>query len=385
MNMTEAQRAMLKARTALLLSQPFFGTLALRLKMIEDQTIETASVDGRALRYNAEFVRGLTHARRVGLVAHEVMHCAAGHPMRQGARNHQAFNEAADYAINPMIIAAGLALPDGALIDPEFDDMSAEQIYARRPRPQRGQADDDEADGKNIGGCGSFSRPADAKDPGKPASKAEVQQLEREWQAATMQAAAVAKRAGQMPGSVEELIDDLRAARVDWREALKRFVTTLAQQDYSWTPPNRRYIASGLYLPSLRSEKIGAIVFAIDTSISMDIEALKQALGELNAIASDVEPDLVHVIECDTDVHACNAYQPSDYPIGAKTLTGRGGTRFAPVFEYIADRQLNPDCVIYFTDLECTDFGPEPSYPVLWAATQAGDAPFGEIIRVIAD
>jgi hypothetical protein len=30
--MTETERLMVKARTALLLSQPFFGTLALRLK-----------------------------------------------------------------------------------------------------------------------------------------------------------------------------------------------------------------------------------------------------------------------------------------------------------------------------------------------------------------
>ena len=68
-------------------------------------------------------------------------------------------------------------------------------------------------------------------------------------------------------------------------------------------------------------------------------------------------------------MHDCNAFEQTDYPIGAKTLKGRGGTRFAPVFEYVDDHQLNPDCVIYFTDLECNDFGPDPGYPVLWAAT----------------
>jgi predicted metal-dependent peptidase len=387
--MNETERLMIKARTALVLSQPFFGTLALRLKLIEDATIDIAQVDGRVLRYNPDFVRGLTHAQRVGLVAHEVMHCAAGHPMRLGARDHHAFNEAADYAINPLIIAAGLELPEGALIDPAFDNLSAEEIYARRPRPPKGGGgdddDDDQKPGDNVGGCGSFTRPSDAKDPDKPASQADAQQLEREWQGATMQAAAIAKRAGELPGSVEELIEALKAPRVDWREALKRFVTTQARQDYSWTPPNRRYIASGLYLPSLRSEKIEALVFAIDTSISMDTEAFQQAMAELNAIASDVEPDVVHVIECDTEVHDANVFEPTDYPISAVTLKGRGGTRFAPVFEHVEAHQLRPDALIYFTDLECSDFGPDPGYPVLWAATQAGTAPFGEIIRVIAD
>jgi predicted metal-dependent peptidase len=384
--MTETERLMTKARTALLLSQPFFGTLALRLKMIEDAGIKTASVDGRVLRYNPDFIKGLTHAQRVGLVAHEVMHCAAGHPMRKGSREHERFNEAADYAINPMILDAGLELPPGCLINPAFAGMAAEQIYPRLPpKSKGGGGGGDEPGGSNIGGCGEFTRPADAKDPNKPAPKAQIDQLAREWQSATMQAASVAKRAGQFPGQAEELVEDLKAPRVDWREALKRFVTTQAKQDYSWSPPNRRYIASGLYLPSLRSEKLGSIVFAIDTSISMNIEALRQAISELNAIADDAQPDVVHVIECDTEVHAANAFGPDQHPIRAVTLHGRGGTRFAPVFEWVEKHQIVPDCLIYFTDLECSDFGPEPGYPVLWAATQEGNAPFGEIINVIAD
>jgi predicted metal-dependent peptidase len=117
----------------------------------------------------------------------------------------------------------------------------------------------------------------------------------------------------------------------------------------------------------------------------MDVEALRQAISELNAIADDVQPDVVHVIECDTEVHAATEFGPDQHPIRAVTLHGRGGTRFAPVFEWVEEHQIGPDCLIYFTDLECSDFGPEPGYPVLWAATQEGDAPFGEIINVLAE
>jgi predicted metal-dependent peptidase len=388
--MNEIARLMLKARTALVLSQPFFGTLALRLKMIEDNSIDSASVDGRTLRYNAQFVKDLTHAKRVGLIAHEVMHCAAGHTMRLGAREHGDFNIAADYAINPMILKAGLELPDGHLIDDQFDGLSAEEIYPRVRRMKAKPKDDDDqdqpgGDGDNIGGCGSFTKPADEQNPGKPATAHEVEQLANEWSAATLMAAALAKRAGQLPDAVEELIEDLKAPRVDWREALKRFVTTQAKQDYSWSPPNRRYIGSGLYLPSLRSEKIGSLVFAIDTSASMDIEALKQALAEVNAIAADLEPTEVHILECDTEVHAHTVFTPAEYPIGAKTMMGRGGTRFSPLFVYVEEHEIEPDCLIYFTDLDCYDFGPEPGYPVLWASTAGDEAPFGELIRVNAD
>jgi len=39
------------------------------------------------------------------------------------------WNVACDFAINPLIVDAGLSLPDGVLIDNRFRGMSAEQIY----------------------------------------------------------------------------------------------------------------------------------------------------------------------------------------------------------------------------------------------------------------
>ncbi len=41
------------------------------------------------------------------------------------------WNEAADLAINPILIGNGFTLPAGALIDPAFANLSAEEIYAR--------------------------------------------------------------------------------------------------------------------------------------------------------------------------------------------------------------------------------------------------------------
>jgi predicted metal-dependent peptidase len=47
-----AEKKMVKARANLVMAHPFFGTLALRLKMIADEKIETAGCDGVTLRYN---------------------------------------------------------------------------------------------------------------------------------------------------------------------------------------------------------------------------------------------------------------------------------------------------------------------------------------------
>jgi predicted metal-dependent peptidase len=386
----DVAKLMTRARTSLVLTQPFFGALSLRLKMVAAE-IPTLSVDGKTLRYNPEFVQKLTFQQLVGCIAHEVMHCALAHHARRGRRDPRTFNEACDYAINPMIIAAGMTLPDDVLISPEFDGKPAEEIYGvlwgrKRQQQQQPEPGDEDKPGNefegDVGNCGSFCDSVDGQ--GKKHSPAERQAEEREWKTAGAEAIAVAKRAGSVSGSLVEMFDKLRAPRVDWREALRRFVGASAKQDYSWTPPNRRYVAAGLYLPSVRSDSVGEIVFAIDTSGSMNEEALQSAVDELNSILVDVEPERVHVIHCDTMIHQVEVFEPGDYPIKIEAK-GRGGTRFSPVFEWISEQEFTPACVVYFTDLECYDFGTEPDCPVLWAlapAAREAETPFGETIKV---
>ena len=134
----EARRRISAARTALILDEPFFGTLALRLRLEESAYNQTAWVDGRTLGYNPAFVLSLSHAELIGLIEHEVMHCAAGHPWRRGGRDHRRFNEAADRAINPILRDAGVKLPEGGLfeLDPSHHGKSAEWIYDRLPPAQ---------------------------------------------------------------------------------------------------------------------------------------------------------------------------------------------------------------------------------------------------------
>jgi len=54
------QQKIQAARTALILDQPFFGALALRLKTVEDPHCPTAYTDGQVLGYNPTFMEALT-------------------------------------------------------------------------------------------------------------------------------------------------------------------------------------------------------------------------------------------------------------------------------------------------------------------------------------
>ena len=118
-----------KARTALLLDHPFFGSLLFRLGGRASNSIQTMATDGVSLLYNPAFVETLNAAELAGVLAHEVMHPALQHHTRRGDRDRKRWNMACDYAINPLLLDAGLTLPKDVLIDHRFRGMSAERIF----------------------------------------------------------------------------------------------------------------------------------------------------------------------------------------------------------------------------------------------------------------
>ncbi|MGD0109761.1 MAG: VWA-like domain-containing protein [Rhodopila sp.] len=137
-------------------------------------------------------------------------------------------------------------------------------------------------------------------------------------------------------------------------------------------------MARGLYLPSLRSETIGPVVVAVDTSGSIDDATLAAFAAEITAILDEAAPAAIHVVYCDHAIAGTETYEPGD--VIDLTPHGGGGTAFRPVFEWIARSGIQPVSAVYLTDLCGWDFGPEPDYPVLWVSTDLTNAPFGEVI-----
>lgn len=374
-----------KARAALILFQPFFGSLALHLRPVADPSVETMETDGRTLSLNPAFVEKLSFDELTGTIAHEVTHLACGHHARRGARDLRRWNVACDYAINGLLMEAGFVLPQGRLHDPRFDGMAAEEIYALLAQEEGSGGADGASNNPGTspsadpGGCGGV-RDAPGKDGGK-ASPAELCQAAQDWRIAALQAVQTAKAAGKLPGAIARMIEALRNPAVDWREVLWRFIQTTARNDYSWFPPNRRYVAMGLYLPSLRSEELGPVVIAVDTSGSIAQSLVAQFSAEISAILEDCRPEAVHVLYCDTEVAGVETLSPDDLPLTLKPQGG-GGTDFRPPFAWVEEQGIAPACLIYLTDLVSRYFPAPPGYPVLWASTTERTAPFGETLRL---
>jgi predicted metal-dependent peptidase len=381
------------ARTRLLLDFPWFGSLAMRLKIDQSSEIKTFATDGTRLLYNPATAATYTDAELVGVLAHETMHCALLHPYRRANRDPKLWNVATDYAINSELIRSGLKLPANVLIDAQFDGLSADVIYARlakqspqQPQPQGNpsgtpgtEPDTGEIQDAPPEPAPSSPQPADADQP----APAQPQQMTAtDWQIAAEQATDVARGFGKLPGGIDRAVKQSRTEPVDWRAILREFIEHTAPSDYSWTSPNRRHIANGLYLPGIVKENIGPLAVAVDTSGSIDGALLAAFAKELNAIASEAKPEFITVLYCDASVQSSETFSPDDEIV--MHPAGGGGTRFAPVFDAISKWEQPPVALIYFTDLDCSDRPTEPEFPVLWATDLAvtADGPFGQTVRL---
>lgn len=376
--LTPAEHQLMAARTALVLDEPFFGALALRLALHEDPGCGTAWVDGATLGYDPAWIASLSHAETVALVAHEVMHCAAGHPWRRDGRDPKNWNQAADLAINSELADAGFHLPaSGLMPDAQQKGKSAEWIYARLPEPPPAGGD---GDGQGDGGAGSQLAPGPPNPQGEVRdAPAAADVTEQEWAEAVQQAAAQAKARGKLAASLDRFAATAVEPRVDWRSILRRFVQQAARADYSWTRPNQRYAALGIYLPCLRSEEMGPLAIAIDTSGSIDDTDLAVARAELLAVIEECSPSRVHVYYADAAVARADTYERGE-PVEFRPAGG-GGTDFRPVFAAAEALEEPPAALIYITDLDGAC--PESSeIPTLWVTASARQAPFGEGVRL---
>ena len=367
-----------KSRSQLVLRNPFFGTLALRLKPISDDSVPTACTNGQFIAFNPKWFLKLREEERVGLIAHEVMHVALMHMLRREERDAVKWYVAGDYVINNALLKSKFILPHTELIDPKYDNMSTEEIYALLPEDIKdgtGPGDILLLDGDDPGGCGAVIDHPSVSD-GSASGK-----FEAEIEIAVQQAAEAAKAMGKLPGHLQTLIEKALAPKVDWKMVLARFLRTNNKSDFTWIKPNRRFISRGLYLPSLHTPALEEIAVAVDTSGSVSEAELEQFTGEITSILHDTNPELIHFLQCDTKVCADTEYTRENLPLKI-TYEGRGGTRFSPVMKYLKENHPNISALVYLTDLESDDFGDAPHYPVLWISTASTEAPYGEVIQI---
>ena len=375
--MHDLQRKIARSKVRLMLDKQskgwgFYASVLYQMPMIEKNSLPTMATDGKSIFYNAEFTDALSEPELDGVKVHEAYHRILKHHLRMGKRDPELWNIACDYAINPIIINSGLTLPDGALIDSKFYNMPAEKIY-----------DILQSDKKDGGGNSPQPQEwGNVQDQGSDMSEDQIKAEEATINAQVVMAVnSMKKEAGKLPSDIQEIINEMKRSQVDWKDVLRRFIGGDQPEGYSYRRPNRRqWYLNEVITPISNKIGCGDIVVGIDTSGSVSSKELSHFLGELNAISNMSGAESVTIITCDADIQDVIRYEKGEQ-IETIECKGRGGTRVKPVFDYIAENNLNVDNFIYFSDMGIFDYPDQDvGYPILWVSSdiRAKDAPIGE-------
>jgi len=363
--------------TRLIVNHPFFGIFLANTDIIEDNSISTAATNGVNIYYNSDFFNQLDDEQVSGVLLHEVFHACYSHcdKKRRGIRNPKKWNVAVDYAINWEIdemarAKQGVKLPHNikingkdfnVFLDYKYKDKYAEEIYDLLPEDMSNK------DGFDI----HIDMPED-------------ETIKQGMEDRIVAAYEISKKEeGKMPAGIARAVEEIRKARVPWNRIFHRYVgAALSKEDYSYVHPNRRFIGEDLYMPSLRSNKIGRILFAPDMSGSIgdaEVGAFTNELTKISALISEVV-----VASWDTQVNTWETVRDMSNIKKACKFKGGGGTSVQCVFDEIKKRRESFELVIILTDGYYGKLPPKHTvkYPVIFVMTTPTISEWGSCVQM---
>ena len=345
------------------LRESFIAAVMTRVKREVSDKVSTAGTNGTWVRFNPAFCDPLNDEELFGLVLHEACHVVMMHMWRREGRDPSLWNYANDALINAYIRSRGWQLPKGG-VDLRWvrENMSSEEVYAKlkeNPPPPNGGSGSGDGKGDGTPNAGGFDGKGDLEDAQDEATRVDME-------ATIVAAAKMAKECGQGSSMIDRILDNVGQPNVRWQDVTRSMMTESSAADYTYLRPSRRFIGSGLYMPSLRTDSLGGLAIGFDTSGSMGPKECNQIAAEIQAIVDDLQPSFVEVAYCDSSVTRVERFERDDkLELRPK---GGGGTRFQPVFEHFEESGERYCGMIFFTDMEgdlaeCE----EPAYPVIWA------------------
>ena len=374
----EAEDALSKAKVKLMIKKDcaFFATLILQTPVywITEDEISTAATDGKNLFFNPAFFLGLDPEERIFLLLHEIMHNVYNHGIRCGFRDHTTWNEAGDYVINDDLIQRGFKMPQGGLHDKDYRGQSADEVYqVLINKKDKGQDNTptpwpDLQTPPEQGGEGQPDPNQQSQSTGgvQAPSAQEVEDHNKNLLTQATQASQMSgDKAGTVPGSLQRTLDDMLKPKLPWNRILAKFLFSLNKNDYSWRRPNRRFISQGIIMPSLYSEGVGKIDFAIDTSGSVSKDDFNRFISEIGYVFKAFNPNEIGVMQFDHILQG-NEKCCSVRDFLKLEFKGGGGTRIEPVLEEYKNNDAK--ALIILTD-GYLYHGAEldPKKPVVWS------------------
>jgi predicted metal-dependent peptidase len=382
----EAERKIKKAKIDLMRAQMpglrlWAGVMMVGKTSVVDD-MPTACTNGRDEFYGREFIDSLKPKEINFVVLHENMHKGKRDLTtwkKLADEDMRLANMALDYVINLAIVAidpsenvvAMPRKPDGSCIglyDERFKGMNSKQVFdiLKQEQEEGGSGGGSGGDGSGGGGLDDHDW-----DGAKELSPKEKEELAKEIDRALRQGEMEARKMGSGAGGMDITIENLLRPQIDWKEALREFVTSLCvnKDTSSWRRVSRRYLSNDIYMPTLVGESLGHIVIGADMSGSTWVgNTMKTIFTELVSLCQAVTPERLDLIYWDAVVAGHEEYKAGDYEalLESTKPKGGGGTDPKCVSNYLHEKNIKPDCIVMVTDGYVPNWGNDWPAPVLW-------------------
>lgn len=409
-------RRLLVARMRILCNHGFYGLLLMHMIYSIDEGAPTAYTDGERIAFGPKFLDELSDSELDFVMMHEILHVVLQHCFRGVNTDSERYNIAADIVVNSNIMlenggnlrSISVAKYGGAFMHltpngQEGHFYTAEEVYEMLPPLKQ--------KGKGVPLSGSVSGRA-RKKQAKPQSRhhasgswddhshwgkfEEDSVLRDVWvkrfadacEAITIRDPSNAR--GTLPMFAQRLLEKLTKPQIDWRSILNAFVQEEIN-DYSFSPPDRRFQDSPFFLPDFNekgeSDEVEDVLFMIDTSGSISDEMMTAAYSEIKGAIDQFGGKLRGWLGFfDAAIIEPKPFSSFEEFILIKPAGG-GGTDFQIIFEYVDQHmQENPPAsIIILTD----GYAPFPKeelakgVPVLWLINNDQvDPPWGKVARI---
>lgn len=340
------------AKSKLMMEHPYFGMVATRLTIIENSNISALNFKGDILEINRDYLEMLEPDEVCTILANASLKQQLLHKDRSSGKIKSAWAIASDYSINDLLVNNGFKLPPLLNYSSRFERLSAEEIYITLVSEMDMDEDDEHE------------------------QESEILIDDVDYDIFIEQIIAKVVESEELPEGIERVIGELKSAKVSWRDLLFKYINNLAKIDYTYSPPNKRYLYQGIALPSIRGELL-KIAVAIDTSGSINQETLSLFVSELEYIMQNFSNYEITLIEADSKIQNIQTLTPQE-PI-VPTLKGGGATDFREVFDYV--QGLNEiNLLIYFSDGDGLFPSQTPSFDTLWILPKEREVPFGSVV-----
>jgi len=389
----KAEQSLMAAKISIMRAYPFLGFLVMGTEYKFSDEIPTMAATtkgkyGNLIILNEKFLLEtlLNKKQRAFVISHEILHIFLDHIGRQIENSYHPYlwNISADFCINSYLIemkSNKIEMPSMGLYDKKYKNMSADKIYQllleendNDPNKASEKYGGNSIPGDDGVGGGSGTRPFDEISSETVDDATKIENHQKISASLSQTDGESIKNMGEGVGNLIRVFNDLIESKIPWARILREYITDSAKSRYTYNRVSRRSTKSVIF-PSMTGEHVN-LVFGVDTSGSMSIKDLNDAMSELKAITEEFDSWKITFLSCDTKANMIGEYaseEGDEFVTIDKKMIGGGGTDMNPMVEYANEMEESPNAIIIITDGYIPIVDTVEEIPTILIVTRDGD------------